>query len=467
MEQLNTNKPIWTRSPDDISKEEYATFYKGITNDWEEHLGVKHFKVEGQMEFKAILYVPKRGQADMFNKEKKNNLKLYVRRVFITDKCEDLIPEWLNFMRGLVDSEDLPLNISREMLQQSRILKVIKKNLVKKAIELFQELSENEETSKTFYEQFSRNIKLGVHEDSANRPKLAKLLRFPSSADPSNPISLDDYITNMPENQSEIYYISGQSIEAVSNSSFVEGLTSKGYQVLYMTEPIDEYVIQQLTEYDGKKLTSITREGFQIPETDEEKTQLDELKKEYESTCNNIKEALNNKCEKVFLSNRLTDSPCCVVTSQFGWSANMERIMKAQALNDNNAMNYMVSKKNLEINPHHPIIKNLKTRLENEEEKSVAHNIINLMYDTSLINSGFTLDNPGHFSERMFQMVKMGLGIEDDVAPEEEMPVLEDPVVEDPVVEDPVVEDPVVEDPVVEDPVVEDPVVEEEMEQVD
>ena len=467
LEQLNTNKPIWTRSPDDISKEEYATFYKGITNDWEEHLGVKHFKVEGQMEFKAILYVPKRGQADMFNKEKKNNIKLYVRRVFITDKCEDLIPEWLNFMRGLVDSEDLPLNISREMLQQSRILKVIRKNLVKKAIELFQELSENEETSKTFYEQFSRNIKLGVHEDSANRPKLAKLLRFPSSADPTNPISLDDYITNMPENQSEIYYISGQSIEAVSNSSFVEGLTSKGYQVLYMTEPIDEYVLQQLTEYDGKKLTSITREGFQIPETDDEKSQFEELKKEYESTCKSIQEALNNKCEKVFLSNRLTDSPCCVVTSQFGWSANMERIMKAQALNDNNAMSYMVSKKNLEINPHHPIIQNLKTRLENEEEKAVANNIINLMYDTSLINSGFTLENPGHFSERMFQMVKMGLGIEDAVTTEEEMPDLEEPAVEEPTVEDQVAEDQVAEDQVAEDQVAEDPTVEEEMEQVD
>ena len=452
LEQLNTNKPIWTRPPEEISKEEYATFYKGITNDWEEHLGVKHFKVEGQMEFRAILYVPKRGQVDMFNKEKKNNIKLYVRRVFISDKCEDLIPEWLNFMRGLVDSEDLPLNISREMLQQSRILKVIRKNLVKKAIELFQELSENEETSKTFYEQFSRNIKLGVHEDSANRPKLAKLLRFPSSSDPSNPISLDDYITNMPENQSEIYYISGQSIEAVNNSSFVEGLTSKGYQVLYMTEPIDEYVLQQLTEYDGKKLTSITREGFQIPETEEEKAQFEELKKEYEPTCKSIQEALSNKCEKVFLSNRLTDSPCCVVTSQFGWSANMERIMKAQALNDNNAMSYMVSKKNLEINPHHPIIQNLKTRLENEEEKAVANNIINLMYDTSLINSGFTLENPGHFSERMFQMVKMGLGIEDEVSPDPDMPNLEETAVDDPAVDDPAADD---------------PAVEEEMEQVD
>jgi molecular chaperone HtpG len=380
---------------------------------------VKHFKVEGQMEFRAILFVPKRAQMDMFNKEKKNSIKLYVRRVFITDKCEDLIPEWLNFLRGLVDSEDLPLNISREMLQQSRILKVIKKNLVKKSIEMFQDIMEDETQSKQFYEQFSRNLKLGVHEDSQNRQKLAKLLRYQSSSESTELVSLDDYITNMPENQSEIYYISGQSLSAVENSSFVEGVTKKGYEVLYMTEPIDEYVIQQLTEYDGKKLTSITKEGFQLPESEEEKTNFNELKTQFEPTCKRIQEYLKDKCEKVFLSNRLTDSPCCVVTSQFGWSANMERIMKAQALNDNNSMNYMMSKKNLEINPYHPIIINLRTRLEDEDQsnKQIAGNLINLLYDTSLINSGFTLENPGNFSQRMFNMVKMGLGIEEEETP--------------------------------------------------
>ena len=227
-------------------------------------------------------------------------------------------------------------------------------------------------------------------------------------------MSLDDYITNMPENQNEIYYISGESIESVQSSSFVEGVRSKGFNVLYMTEPIDEYVLQQLTEYEGKKLTSITKEGFQLPESEEEKTKFEEVKKEFESTCNSIQEILKDKCEKVFLSNRLIDSPCCVVTSQFGWSANMERIMKAQALNDNNAMSYMMSKKNLEINPYHPIIKNLKERLCKEEDKLIASNLINLLFDTSLINSGFSLDNPGQFSHRMFNMVKMGLGIDSE-----------------------------------------------------
>ena len=422
LEKLNTNKPIWTRNPEDITQEEYGTFYKGITNDWEEHLAVKHFKVEGQMEFRAILFLPKRAQQESFSKEKKNNIKLYVRRVFISDKCEDLIPEWLNFLRGLVDSEDLPLNISRETLQQSRILKVIRKNLVKKAIELFAEVMEDDERSTKFYEQFSRNLKLGVHEDSQNRQKLAKLLRYNSSLEPSTLTSLDDYITNMPENQSEIYYITGQSLEAVRNSSFVEGVTKKGFNVLYMTEPIDEYVLQQLTEYDGKKLASITKEGFQLPETDEEKTKFQELKTDFEPTCKKIQEILKTNCEKVFLSNRLTDSPCCVVTSQHGWSANMERIMKAQALNDTNSMSYMMSKKNLEINPRHPIIKNLKKRLTEEDDSShkIAANLIHLIYETSLINSGFTLENPTNFSHRMFNMVKLGLGIddtEDDTTP--------------------------------------------------
>ena len=413
MEHLNVNKPIWTRNPDDVTQEEYASFYKGITGDWEDHLAVKHFKVEGQMEFRSILYLPKRSQTDMFNKDKKKNVKLYVRRVFITDNCEELIPEWLSFVRGIVDSEDLPLNISREMLQQSRVLKVIRKNLVKKCIDLFLETMSNEELGKTFYQNYSKNIKLGIHEDSTNRPKLLKLLRYQSSQSGDELTSLDDYITRMKDNQNDIYYITGESKEIVENSSFVEGFVKRGYEVLYMTEPIDEYSVQQISEYEGKKLVSVTKEGLELPEDEEEKKLFEETKKSYESTVSVMKEILGDKVEKIIISNRLTDSPCCVVSGQFGWSANMERIMKAQALGDNSMASYMMSKKNLEINPHHPIIKDLKEKLGNEETKNIAGNLLQLLFETSCINSGYSLSDPTVFTGRIYNMVKLGLGLDD------------------------------------------------------
>ena len=425
-EKINCDAPIWSKNPNDVSEEEYKSFYKNLSNDWEDYLINKHFSVEGNLEYKCLLFIPKRKPFDIFDPhKKKDNIKLHVRRIFITDNCEELIPDWLSFVKGIVDSEDLPLNVSREMLQHNNILKVMKKNITKKAIEMMEDIAEDEEKYKGFYENYSKNMKLGLYEDSNNRAKISKLLRYYTNKNPDTLQSLDTYVSNMKEDQKEIYYITGENKESVMDSPFVEKLNKNGLEVLFMVDAIDEYTLQQFKEYDGKKLVSVTKDGLKLDD--------DVDIKDYETLCKKVKEHIGDKIEKVQISTRIVDSPSCLVTSEFGWSANMERIMKAQALGDDNSRSYMMSKKTLELNKDHKIVKELKRRLDQDENDNTIKDLATLLYDVSLLRSGFTMEDTKQFSNRICRMIELGLNLDDDVEPvneEEQNETVEETVME-------------------------------------
>ena len=414
-EPVNHQKPLWSRNPDDVSEEEYASFYKAIANDYERHQLVKHFSVEGQVEFKSILYIPKRAPIDLYDAgmKKMDNIKLYVRRVFIMDRIENLLPQYMCFVKGIVDSEDLPLNVSREVLQQNKIIKVMRKHLIKKIIDMLLGLAEDKEAYTSFYENFGKNIKLGIHEDNTNKDKLAKLLRF-STISSKQAISFQEYLDRKPESQKSIYYISGESYESLQNAPFMEKLRSKCNDVFIMTEPMDEYCMNQLKHFNDTPLVCVSKEGLELFDSEEEKTEFKNKVDNLSKLTTSIKEVLGNEVEKVSVSSRLVTTPCVLVTGSYGWTANMERLVKAQALTDHQTQvqsQFMAARKTLEINPDHPII----TSLDNiKEDPSKFNNIVQLMFRTSLISSGFTIKDPTNYANNINRLIGLGLDIDID-----------------------------------------------------
>ncbi len=408
-DQINKDKPLWCRTPKDVTEEEYTNFYKSITGDYDNELDVAHFSVEGQVEFKALLYIPKRAPQDLFDGQSKKHcdVKLYVRKVFITDQFDDLIPDYLKFVKGVIETDDVPLNISRELLQQNKILKIIGKNVVKKILDMIINLSNDSEKFRIFYEQFSKNIKLGVHEDATNRTKLASLLRFESTKSNGDLISLDEYIEDCNEEQKNIYYISGESVKAVSSSPFLDYYKEKNMDVLFLVDPLDEYITQQLRDYKDYKLICITKESNDINESDKEL--LEKNKTEFKSLCDYFKSVLPIEVEKVIVSNRLGSHPCVLSTTEYGWTANMQRIVKAQTFGKQDHMSFMMGKKILEINPKHDIIQKLKYKIDSGAQNDDTKDLVELLFELSLQSSGFNLENSTNFIKKVLKLVDLTL----------------------------------------------------------
>lgn len=421
-ELLNDNKPIWTRKISEITDEEYNEFYKSLTKDRTDPLAHVHFIAEGEVSFKSVLFIPASQPSDSFNRygTTTDNIKLYVRRVFITDEFQDMLPKYLGFIQGVVDSDDLPLNVSRETLQQHKLLKVIKKKLVRKALDMIKKLDKDD--MEKFWKEYSTNVKLGVIEDPANRTRLAKLLHFQTSYKSGTTTTLADYVSRMKPKQNQIFYIAGASRKEVESSPFVERLLKKGYEVLYLVEPVDEYCLSSLPEFEGKVFQNIAKEGFNLPE---DQKKMDTLKTKFETLTKWLSEtALKDKIAKAQVSERLTESPCALVASMFGWTGNMERLALSNAhqkSDDPQRSYYLNQRKTLEINPRHPLIKELYRRVEDDPEDPKAKDIALMMFRTATLRSGYLLQDTAEFAQTVEVMMRQTLGIPEDEQVEEDI----------------------------------------------
>ncbi|KAL2747306.1 endoplasmin [Vespula maculifrons] len=421
-ELLNESKPIWTMKPSEVDDKEYNEFYRTLTKDTQDPLAKIHFVAEGEVTFKSLLFIPKVQPSDSFNRygTKADNIKLYVRRVFITDKFTDMMPNYLSFIRGIVDSDDLPLNVSRENLQQHKLIKVIKKKLIRKVLDMIKKISK--EDYEKFWKEYSTNIKLGVIEDPQNRARLSKLLQFRSSTQKGT-TSLADYVSRMKPKQQHIYYIAGTSEAEVEKSPFVERLNKKGYEILYLTEPVDEYTISAFPDFDGKKFQNVAKEGFQLDEGEKAKEIQEQLQTTFEPLLKWLNDILRDHISKAQVSERLTDSPCALVASMFGWTGNMERLAISNAhqkSDDPQKTYYLNQKKTLEINPRHPLIRELLHRIQIDSSDQTAKDIAIMMFRTATLRSGYMLKETASFADSVEQLMRKTLGISLDEVPEEE-----------------------------------------------
>merc|ERR1719375_785427 len=473
-EQVNTQKAIWLRAKEDVTEEEYNEFYKTVSKDYLDPLAYTHFNAEGEIEFKSVLFLPKKAPFDQMDNywTKRSEVKLYVRRVLVADKFEDLLPRYLNFVKGVVDSDDLPLNVSREQLQQSKIMKVISKKLVRKILELMKKLAKEEDSGdededeekddeekedgeekekkeekkdkkdeesgwSKFYKEFAKNLKMGCYEDDSNRSKLSKLLRFTTSKSEGKDISLDKYLDRMAESQESIYYMSGESLDIMDKAPSLQIFLKKDLEVLMLSDHLDEPCIQKLADYEGKKFVSIQKADVKLDESEDEKKKFSKLKDMYKPLTDWWKEKLTDftekgamkdggvKVESVTLSKRLTDSPVVVVTSQFGYSAQQEKVMKAQAFQNKDQMSMMAGRKTLEVNANHPVIIDLLSKVKADKEDAAALDSAQVLFQTALIESGYDIADPTALVNRVYRLMSKELGVDPD-APLKEVEVPEE-----------------------------------------